>query len=139
MLQQEFESRLGRQLKDNENFNTIHDIDMASSLEKDAFTEEWKKKDHGCLLENLAANWLRTVDLLDKERANGESLRHTHKEWRLQEGFLWAEEAHEMSSSRARSRAIEILGIKGYLAYVLEKEWTLWEVDRIALLEIVSK
>lgn len=66
MLQQEFESRLGRQLKDNENFNTIHDIYMASSLEKDAFTEEWKKKDHGCLLENFAANWLRTVDILKK-------------------------------------------------------------------------
>lgn len=139
MLLQEFESRLGRQLKDNENFNTIHEIYLASSLDKDAFVEEWKKKDHGSLLQDIAEQWERTQARLEDEKRHTEIVYQTHCEEKKREGYLWAEEAHEMSSTRARNRAIEILGLKGYLAYVISKDWGLWEIDRNDLINIISK
>lgn len=139
MLPQEFESRLGRQLKDNENFNTIHEIYLASSLDKDTFTEEWKKKDHGRLLEDVAKNHTRFVEHCDEVKRDLENVKQERLQEIKNEGYLWAEEAHEMSSTRARNRAIEILGLKGYLAYVISKDWGLWEIDRNDLINIISK
>ena len=119
MLQKEFEQLIGRELSATENFDTIHSIYMATNYSKQQFAAEYVKKNHGDIAIELAR-------MVDRIRHNIDGMLQEKKD----EGYLWAEEAHEMSSDRARRRAIEILGFKEYITYIVEKGWELWQIDK---------
>ena len=119
MLQKEFEQLIGRELSATENFDTIHSIYMATNYSKQQFAAEYVKKNHGDIAIELAR-------MVDGIRHNIDGMLQEKKD----EGYLWAEEAHEMSSDRARRRAIEILGFKEYITYIVEKGWELWQIDK---------
>lgn len=119
MLQKEFEQLIGRELSATENFNTIHSIYMATNYSKQQFAAEYVKKNHGDIAIELAR-------MVDGIRHNIDGLLQEKKD----EGYLWADEAHEMSSDRARRRAIEILGFKEYITYIVSKGWELWQIDK---------
>lgn len=122
MLQSEFESRIGRNLNEKENFETIHKAYMALECDKDKFAELWNTVGRYDIIAGVAekAHSLQ-IELQLKTKSNKQSAR--------EEGELWADEAHEMASTRARKRAIQLLGFKEYINYVFKHGWTLWAVD----------
>jgi len=119
MLQKEFEQLIGREVNDTENFDIIHAVYMATDYSKQQFAAEYVKKNHGDIaieLARMVGNVRRNIDGLIQEKKA--------------DGYLWADEAHEMSSNRARRRAIEILGFKEYITYIVAKGWNLWQTDK---------
>ena len=119
MLQKEFEQLIGREVNETENFGIIHSIYMATNYSKQQFAAEYVKKNHGDIAIELAR-------MVDRIRHNIDGMLQEKKD----EGYLWADEAHEMSSDRARRRAIEILGFKEYITYIVSKGWELWQIDK---------
>lgn len=122
MLQSEFESRIGRKLNEKENFDTIHKAYMALQCDKDTFAKLWNTVGRYDIIAGVAEKCESLQISLGMARLEAE------KQTKI-DGYMWADEAHEMSSSRARRRAIDLLGFSEYIKYVFKNGWGLWAVD----------
>lgn len=131
MTQQEFETRYGKKVTA-EQFESINASYMATSFDKDAFVKALK-----CMNPDAMQIMYENGQKLRNSEVIVSELQRVQREGRKEMGYFLADEAHEFSSGKARAKAIEILGFKAYIKYVIEKGWNLWELDKEALLEIL--
>lgn len=129
MLQKEFFERTGINLTEQE-FNQVHAIYMQAgdSVDKDQFCADWKKHHDS----NLLHIFYNQADRLGKEldKANNE----------INELAIYIlEQAEVCSAPTLREKAIQMLGIETYLRIKIQKGYNLWQLDKDALVEILSK
>lgn len=84
MLQSEFESRIGRNLNEKENFETIHKAYMALECDKDKFAELWNTVGRYDIIAGVAekAHSLQ-IELQLKTKSNKQSAREEGELWDL--------------------------------------------------------
>lgn len=137
MLITEFEERTGLKVSSSEYENIIEKVYMETSLEKDEFCKMWE----GCTKE--AKDQLHYITMmLISERHISEDWKKAHLDEcqkheleKIELGKFLADEAHEYSSMKARDKAIELMGFKVYIAYVLANNWNLWQIDKEQIIE----
>ncbi len=122
MTQQEFEERTGLKMTDQQFNEEVNSIYMDTDIDKDMFCELWKK--HPSALMEIKKQ-TKLVRMLVEERKNVTD-------------FL-IDEAHKMSSTDARAKAISLLGHREYLKRKIEKGYDLWECDKELLIDILKK
>ena len=141
MTQQEFETRFGQEVT-TECFDYANRVYMAArSLDKDEFCEDWK---HQQVRDSDVVNSLTmeveilegTVKNLGRQVQAGEECLNTFRDQMVDFLILQAE---KWSASDLREKAIKIVGIREYIYRRTEMKLGLWEVDRLALLEILKK
>lgn len=136
MTQQEFEQRTGLKISEG-SFNRVNAIYMNSTLDKDDFCEMWKSTTEKGRNEidyflTLVIEGNHQVDLWkDVHKKACE----THEKEKIELGKFLADEAHEYCSRKARDKAIEVMGFKVYIAYVLAKGYDLWQIDKEQIID----
>ena len=129
MLQKEFFERTGINLTEQE-FNQVHAIYMQAgdNVDKDQFCADWKKHHDSDLL-HIFYN---QVNRLETE------LKQTKNE--VYELALYImDQAEVCSAPTLREKAIQMLGIETYLRIKIQKGYNLWQLDKDALVEILSE
>lgn len=120
MTREEFKTRTGMELT-NEQFQRVNDMYMeAGELSKDAFCEDYKKHSESKILEEFYNQATRF-----NVRLNAYAM------------FL-IEQADKWGAEDLRDKAIEILGIDKYLTVKIEKGYNLWDIDKKELIEILK-
>lgn len=123
MTRQEFIDRTGLEVNEAA-YKMIEPIYMLGELDKDAFCKMWDKMDEGERL-HLEAVADTTVCLSNQVQKLQDSLKKQREEL----GKFLADEAEDNGSKRARAKAIELLGFKGYITYKVEMNYEPWEED----------
>ena len=112
-------------------FERIHDAYMLTDMNKDAFCNLWKNGlgdyERDCMIN--AGIQHRKLENSYKAEVKANELR------RIEMGKFLADEAHEMASTKARKKAIDLLGFKGYIAYMMAKDYDLWQIDKEEIIE----
>lgn len=134
MQQKEFEARLGKSVSTDFYQNVIEPAYMASFYaDKDVFVSAWKTPDHEDIIRNLSK----------VAEANREALSGALK---LQDelAHFIADMAHLAFNAigngrELRKKAVEVLGKREYLKYVITKGYELEQYDREDILNILSK
>lgn len=129
MLQKEFFERTGINLTEQE-FNQVHAMYLESgqNMEKDQFCADWKKHHDSKLLHIFYNQADRLKDKLDQKRNEIHEL-----------AIYILEQAEVCSAPTLREKAIQMLGIETYLRIKIQKGYNLWQLDKDALVEILSK
>ena len=136
MLITEFEERTGLKVSES-NYKNIELTYMETNLDKDEFCKMWMETPDSAKIQ---------LDYMSKmiisEREVTKSWKNLYKEEcekremaNIKLGQFLADEAHEYASIKAREKAIELMGFKCYIAYVLAKEWNLWEIDKTQIID----
>lgn len=130
MTQNEFETLAGRKVKTTEDFNEIHVIYMSTNLDKADFVRAYESPNHYDLVRFMAEELE-----AEKKKVTNYALQHED------EGRIYARIAYADESRTARERAIEILGEREYIKYVLtsvlEEGFDLSDEDRDLILAIL--
>lgn len=141
MTKQEFTERTNIKVPDNEMMQ-IHDIYMMTHYDKDEFCKTWKTIDEdGDVLSLVWAiydNYAMMKIQLDKaleERDNAEEAQRTTQ---TAMGELMARKFYETNDEEMRDKAIELLGKKGYISYLLEDDFNLFRQDKILASELLK-
>ena len=129
MLQKEFFDRTGIRLSEEE-FNKVHAMYTAADfrIDKAAFCADWKKHRDSVLLDDFYSQATSLKNELQKKNAEIFDL-----------AVYILEEAEAHSSTSLRNKAIKMLGIKTYLQIKIERGYNLWQLDKDALVDILSK
>ena len=128
MLQKEFFERTGINLTEQE-FSQVHAIYLQAgdNVDKDKFCADWKKHHDSDLL-HIFYNQADRMAIELKQTKN-----------ELYELALYImDQAEENSASSLRQKAIQMLGIETYLRIKIQKGYNLWQLDKDALVEILS-
>ena len=130
MTQNEFETLAGRKVKTTEDFNEIHAFYMSTNLDKADFVHAYESPSHYDLVRFMAEELE-----AEKKKVTNYALQHED------EGRIYARIAYADESRTARERAIEILGEREYIKYVLtsvlEEGFDLSDEDRDLILAIL--
>ena len=140
MNKQEFEKLTGWAVSD-ETFEMYEEMYMnaGDDIDKTTFCKEMKALDNSMVLLGLnnKIEELRKI-IIDQHQEldlRAEAVRDQRKEMI---DFL-IEEAHEMSSMKARNRAISLMGGRGpYLAEIMRRGYNLWEIDKTDLIDVLD-
>lgn len=129
MLQKEFFERTGINLTEQE-FNQVHAMYLESgqNMDKDQFCADWEKHHDSKLLHIFYNQADRLKDKLDQKRNEIHEL-----------AIYILEQAEVCSAPTLREKAIQMLGIETYLRIKIQKGYNLWQLDKDALVEILSK
>lgn len=136
MTKQEFFNRTNIELTDKD-FGQIHDIYMATRLDKDEFCREFKE--HGksqiiCHLFDAIIGQRDTIkDLtkqLDKAWEERDMAEETSRMNALETGEFLTCKAYENNDEDLRDRAIELMGEKEYIRYLIDEDFNLTREDR---------
>ena len=131
MLQSEFEKLVGYKVEP-ETYKVIESIYMTCSLEKDAFCKEWLKVRDSQILRDLA---LANDDLKKMVDSNAKLV--------SEEGQFLADKVAIDKDldvrEELRTRAIELIGSKEYIKYILAKGYELTELDRECAFQLLDK
>ena len=141
MTKQEFETRTGTKVTDGAFFYINRVYMAAGEMDKDAFCKDWRDE---YVSKSKIVSYLTSE--VESTKGSNEYLRSEFV--RVSKGlhdftdqmvdFLIIQ-AEKWSASDLREKAIKMVGIKEYIRRKLEMKFGLWEADRQALLEIISK
>lgn len=141
MTKQEFTERTSIKVTDNEMMQ-IHDIYMMTHDDKDQFCKTWKiideDRDVLSLVWAIYDNYALMKSQLDKaheERDDAEEAQHTTQ---TAMGEWVARKFYETNDEEMRDKAIELLGKKGYIAYLLEDDFNLFRQDKLLASELLK-
>lgn len=110
-------------------FNHIHEIYMnCTDMDKDTFCREYR---------NRSGNMAIIDALNDTATRNAERVRKLIAEKDAMIVFL-VEQAEKWGAPDLRQKAIDMMGLKEYLAYKIRKGYNLWQMDRDAITEILE-
>ena len=130
MTHEEFYQRTNLDVSSIE-FERIHEAYMLTDMNKDAFCDMWRNGlgdyERDCMIN--AGIQYRHLQESYKLEVKANELR------KMEMGKFLADEAHEMSSKKARDKAIELMGFRAYIAYKLAKDYCLWTIDKEEILE----
>ena len=147
MLHNEFEKLTGLKVTAEE-FNAINAMYETAdqSINKEFFCDDWMKHKDSVLLNdyyNQACRYEKQVKELKKEIEDGENLlaaamtNHLKKldEVKRSTAEFLADMAKEYSDARFARKAKELIGMKDFVAYKIQKGYTLYKKDKDFILE----
>lgn len=111
MLRSEFEQRVNYKVTEEE-FKSINEMYMDTDLDKDDF----------CLLYNASQFITQKVADVARERKQ-------LREEKIQLGYWMADQFQKLGTMELRNKAVELLGARNYLLYVLQKKYAITDED----------
>lgn len=140
MNKQEFEKLTGRvvSLEDFIEYERMY-MESGDDIDKQTFCDEIKKHGSSKLID---AYYNKVIDMkvmianLNEDVNNAIAEKYDQRKEMID--FL-IEEAHEMSSMKARNRAISLMGGRApYLAEIMRRGYNLWEIDKTDLIDVLD-
>lgn len=140
MNKQEFEKLTGRVVSQEDfiEYERMY-MEAGDDIDKQTFCDEIKKHGSSRLID---AYYNRVIDLkvmianLNEDVNNAIAEKYDQRKEMID--FL-IEEAHEMSSMKARNKAILLMGGRApYLAEIMRRGYNLWEIDKTDLIEVLD-
>lgn len=119
MLRSEFEQRVNYNVTEEE-FKSINEMYMDTDLDKDDF----------CLLYN-------TSKVITQKVADVARERKQLREEKIQLGYWMADQFQKLGTMELRNKAVELLGARNYLLYVLEKKYAITDEDRDLITSLI--
>lgn len=119
MLRSEFEQRVNYKVTEEE-FKSINEMYMDTDLDKDDF----------CLLYNASQFITQKVADVARERKQ-------LREEKIQLGYWMADQFQKLGTMELRNKAVELLGARNYLLYVLEKIYAITDEDRDLITSLI--
>lgn len=119
MLRSEFEQRVNYKVTEEE-FKSINEMYMDTDLDKDDF----------CLLYNTSKVITQKVADVARER------KHLREE-KIQLGYWMADQFQKLGTMDLRNKAVELLGARNYLLYVLQKKYAITDEDRDLITSLI--
>lgn len=119
MLRSEFEQRVNYKVTEEE-FKSINEMYMDTDLDKDDF----------CLL-------YKTSKVITQKVADVVRERKQLREEKIQLGYWMADQFQKLGTMELRNKAVELLGARNYLLYVLEKKYAITDEDRDLITSLI--
>lgn len=119
MLRSEFEQRVNYKVTEEE-FKSINEMYMDTDLDKDDF----------CLLYN-------TSKVITQKVADVARERKQLREEKIQLGYRMADQFQKLGTMDLRYKAVELLGARNYLLYVLQKKYAITDEDRDLITSLI--
>ena len=119
MLRSEFEQRVNYKVTEEE-FKSINEMYMDTDLDKDDF----------CLLYNASQFITQKVADVTRERKQ-------LREEKIQLGYWMADQFQKLGTMDLRNKAVELLGARNYLLYVLQKKYAITDEDRDLITNLI--
>lgn len=119
MLRSEFEQRVNYKVTEEE-FKSINEMYMDTDLDKDDF----------CLLYNTSKVITQKVADISREQKQ-------LREEKIQLGYWMADQFHKLGTMDLRNKAVELLGARNYLLYVLQKKYAITDEDRDLITSLI--
>lgn len=119
MLRSEFEQRVNYKVTEEE-FKSINEMYMDTDLDKDDF----------CLLYN-------TSKVITQKVADVARERKQLREEKIQLGYWMADQFQKLGTMDLRNKAVELLGARNYLLYVLQKKYAITDGDRDLITSLI--
>jgi hypothetical protein len=119
MLRSEFEQRVNYKVTEEE-FKSINEMYMDTDLDKDDF----------CLLYN-------TSKVITQKVADVARERKQLREEKIQLGYWMADQFQKLGTMDLRNKAVELLGARNYLLYVLQKKYAITDEDRDLIISLI--
>ena len=119
MLRSEFEQRVNYKVTEEE-FKSINEMYMDTDLDKDDF----------CLLYNTSKGITQKVADVARERKQ-------LREEKIQLGYWMADQFQKLGTMDLRNKAVELLGARNYLLYVLQKKYAITDEDRDLITNLI--
>jgi len=140
MNQQEFEKLTGW-VVDPEDYKEYEALYMATGdgMDKVAFCEDLVEHHSSAIIEYLHKELKRVKSKNMEESRERIQMMEKHDIERKEMIDFLITEAHEMSSSNARMKAIRLMGGRApYLAEIMKRGYNLWEIDREDLIDVLN-
>lgn len=119
MLRSEFEQRVNYKVTEEE-FKSINEMYMDTDLDKDDF----------CLLYN-------TSKVITQKVADVARERKQLREEKIQLGYWMGDQFQKLGTMDLRNKAVELLGARNYLLYVLQKKYAITDEDRDLITNLI--
>lgn len=119
MLRSEFEQRVNYKVTEEE-FKSINEMYMDTDLDKDDF----------CLLYKTSKVITQKVAYVAREKKQ-------LREEKIQLGYFMADQFQKLGTMELRNKAVELLGARNYLLYVLEKKYAITDEDRDLITSLI--
>lgn len=119
MLRSEFEQRVNYKVTEEE-FKSINEMYMDTDLDKDDF----------CLLYN-------TSKVITQKVADVARERKQLREEKIQLGYWMEDQFQKLGTMDLRNKAVELLGARNYLLYVLQKKYAITDEDRDLITNLI--
>lgn len=119
MLSSEFEQRVNYKVTEEE-FKSINEMYMDTDLDKDDF----------CLL-------YKTSKVITQKVADVAREKKQLREEKIQLGYWMADQFQKLGTMELRNKAVELLGARNYLLYVLEKKYAITDEDRDLITSLI--
>lgn len=119
MLRSEFEQRVNYKVTEEE-FKSINEMYMDTDLDKDDF----------CLL-------YKTSKVITQKVADVAREKKQLREEKIQLGYWMADQFQKLGTMELRNKAVELLGARNYLLYVLEKKYAITDEDRDLITSLI--
>lgn len=119
MLRSEFEQRVNYKVTEEE-FKSINEMYMDTDLDKDDF----------CLL-------YKTSKVITQKVADVARERKQLREEKIQLGYWMADQFQKLGTMDLRNKAVELLGARNYLLYVLQKKYAITDEDRDLITSLI--
>ena len=127
MTLSEFNERTNAHLTEDQYKPVENMYNEAGNIQKDQFCADWKKHNDSVLLQEFFAQSERLKGKVDGYRNQINEI-----------ALFLVDQAEKWSASDLRSMAIQILGLEKYLQIKLQKGYTLWDIDREDMIQILS-
>ena len=140
MNKQEFEKLTGRVVSQEDfiEYERMY-IEAGDDIDKQTFCDEIKKHGSSKLIDayyNKILDFKVMIANLNEDVNNAIAEKYDQRKEMID--FL-IEEAHEMSSMKARNRAISLMGGRApYLAEIMRRGYNLWEIDKTDLIDVLD-
>lgn len=119
MLRSEFEQRVNYKVTEEE-FKSINEMYMDTDLDKDDF----------CLL-------YKTSKVITQKVADVAREKKQLREEKIQLGYWMADQFQRLGTMELSNKAVELLGARNYLLYVLEKKYAITDEDRDLITSLI--
>lgn len=119
MLRSEFEQRVNYKVTEEE-FKSINEMYMDTDLDKNDF----------CLLYN-------TSKVITQKVADISCEQKQLREEKIQLGYWMADQFQKLGTMELRNKAVELLGARNYLLYVLQKKYAITDEDRDLITSLI--
>ena len=127
MTLSEFNERTNAHLTEDQYKPVENMYNEAGNIQKDQFCADWKKHNDSVLLQEFFAQSERLKGKVDGYRNQINEI-----------ALFLVDQAEKWSASDLRSKAIQILGLEKYLQIKLQKGYSLWDIDREDMIQILS-
>lgn len=160
MLISEFIERTGFRPTEDYYHTEIEPDYKCSNLYKDDWCKQWKKeggiqKAYDAMCKQAANDYAQVLTLQGKvkelEENNGKLIDECNQlnaakgrledleEEKIELVVFLIEQAEKYGSTELREKAIEMMGEREYIAYKINHEMTLWQLDKILILDLLNQ